>query len=89
MQHERQGVMLSLRSISRGVHMRLAGDGAAARQIPSTSLRAGSSGLKSLRMTPGARGLFRLGHRRSSPVFHVTGGCVTILVKAEELWTKP
>ena len=38
--------MLSLRSIWRGARLRLVVDGVAAREVPSTSLRAGSSGLK-------------------------------------------
>jgi hypothetical protein len=43
--------MLSLRSIRRGADLHFGGERGAARQIPSTSLGAGSSGLKSLRMT--------------------------------------
>ncbi len=45
--------MLSLRSIWREADMRLFLAGGAAREILSTSLRAGSSGLKSLSMTAG------------------------------------
>ena len=44
--------MLSTGSIWREAHLHFGSDGDA-RKIPSTSLRAGSSGLKSLRMTPG------------------------------------
>jgi hypothetical protein len=44
--------MLSLRSILRGADMHFGCSSSDARKIPSTSIRAGSSRLKSLRMTP-------------------------------------
>jgi hypothetical protein len=52
--------MLSLRSIWREADMQHAPAIGKARQIPSTSLKAGFSELKSLKMTPGRTALLGL-----------------------------